>query len=101
MATRALTPVAQRQSRDNVSANKAPGRARDWRQVLLSQDAQAIWKELYVLVQSAASDRSAGNEQVTQELFLHLLATDRFNFYLRQDYSDSDIREDLISTLSE
>ena len=101
MATRALTPVAQRQSRDNVSAKKAPGRRRDWRQVLLSQDAQAIWQELYVLVQSAATDRSVGYEQITQELFLHLLATDRFNFYLRQDFSDSDIREDLIAALNE
>lgn len=101
MATRALTPVAQRQGRDNVSAQKAPGRARDWRQVLLSQNAQAIWQELYLLVQSTTSDQSAGHEQVTQELFLHLLATDRFDFYLRQDYSDSDIRKDLISTLSE
>jgi hypothetical protein len=38
---------------------------------------------------------------VTQELFLHLLSTDRFTFYIQQSYSDSDIREDLISILGE
>ena len=101
MATRALTPFAQRQSRDNASVRKAPGRARDWRQVLLSQDAEAIWQELSILVRSAEVDPSIGYEQVTQELFLHLLATDRFSFYLQQGYSGSDIREDLLSILNE
>jgi hypothetical protein len=101
MATRALTPVAQRQNRRKRSARKAPGRSRDWRQVLLNQDAQAIWQELFILVQSAALDGSAADEQVTQELFLHLLSTDRFTFYIQQSYSDSDIREDLISILGE
>lgn len=101
MATRALTPFAQRLNRDNVSARKAPGRGRDWRQVLLSQDAEAIWQELSILVQAAALHPSTGFEQVTQELFLCLLATDRFSFYLQQGYSDSAIREDLISILNE
>lgn len=105
MATRALTPFAQRQSRDNLSARKASGRGRDWRQILLSQDAEAIWQELSILVRSATLDQSTqhkqGYEQVTQELFLRLLTTDRFSFYLQQGYSDSDIKEDLISILSE
>lgn len=101
MATRALTPVARRRGRDNVSVRKGPGRARDWRQVLLSQDAEVIWQELSILVRSAELDQSIGYEQLTQELFLHLLATDRFSFYLQQDYSDSDIRADLISILTE
>ena len=101
MATRALTPVAQRQSRDNVSARKAPGRGRDWRQVLLSQDAEAIWQELSVLVRSSAVNRGAGYEQVTQQLFLQLLATDRVRFYIERNYSDSDIRADLLSMLCE
>ena len=100
MATRALTPVAQRQRRDNVSARKAPGRARDWRQVLLSQDAEVVWQELSILVRSANSNQSTRFEQVTQELFLHLLANDRFRFYLQQSYSDSEIREDLLSILT-
>ncbi|MEK6323814.1 MAG: hypothetical protein AABN33_19395 [Acidobacteriota bacterium] len=97
----ATTPVAQRRSRDNVSARKALGRGRDWRQVLLSQDAEAIWHELSTMVRTAMPDHADGYEQLTQELFLHLLATDRVSFYLEleQKYSDSEIREDLMSIL--
>jgi hypothetical protein len=101
MATRALTPVAQRQRRDHASARTAPGRARDWRQVFLSQDAEAIWQELYVLVRSVASGQSNAHEEVTQGLFLNLLVTDRISLYIAQDYSDSEIREDLMSLLRE
>lgn len=109
MATRALTPFAQRQSRDNLSARKGSGRGRDWRQVLLSQDAEAIWQELSILVRltdlkpstAPESANERGFEQMTQELFLRLLTTDRFSFYLKQGYSDADIREDLITILNE
>ena len=101
MATRALTPVAQRRSRDNVSARQALGRGRDWRQVLLSQDAEAIWHELSILVRTAIPDHADGYEQLTQELFLHLLATDRASVYIEQNYSDSEIKEDLMSILCE
>ena len=99
MATRALTPVARRRSRANVSAREAPGRERDWRQVLLSQDAEAIWHKLSILVRSVVPDQSAGYEHLTQELFLHLLATDRVSFYIERKYSDSEITADLISIL--
>jgi hypothetical protein len=99
MATRALTPVAQRRSRDNVSARKALGHERDWRQVLLSQDAEAIWHELSTLVRTTIPDREGGFEAPTQELFLHLLATDRIRYYIDQRYSDSEIAADLVSIL--
>ena len=101
MATRVLTPVAQRRSRVNVSARKALGRERDWRQVLLSQDAEAIWHELSVLVRTAIPDHADGYEQLTQELFLHLLTTDRVSVYIEQNYCDSEINEDLVSILCE
>jgi hypothetical protein len=100
MATRALTPVAQRQSRANVSAKEAPGRERDWRQVFLSQDAQAIWHQLSVLVSTVVPGHSADHDLLTQELFLNLLATDRINYYIEHDYSDAEIRSDLIEFLS-
>jgi hypothetical protein len=100
MATRALTPVAQRQSRANVSAKEAPGRERDWRQVFLSQDAQAIWHQLSVLVSTVVPGHSADHDLLTQELFLNLLATDRINYYIEHDYSDAEIRSDLIELLS-
>jgi hypothetical protein len=100
MATRALTPVAQRQSRDSASAREALGRVRDWRQVLLSQDAEAIWHQLSILVRSSGVQRE-GYEQVAQQLFLQLLATDRLRFYIEENYSDLDIRTDLLSMLCE
>jgi hypothetical protein len=95
MATRALTPDAQRRSRDDVSARKDSEPARDWREVLLSQDAEAIWHKLSILVRSAAPDHAAGYEQLTQDLFLELLATDRVRLYVEREYSDSEITADL------
>ena len=64
----------------NVSARKTPGHARDWRQVLQSQDAEAIWQQLSIL---------------------NLIATDRISHYLENDYSDSEIRADLLEALGE
>jgi hypothetical protein len=101
MATRALTPVAQRQSRANVSARKAPGHARDWRQVLQSQDAEAIWQQLSILVRTIAPGNPAECDQITQELFLNLIAADRISHYLENNYSDSAIRADLLEALGE
>lgn len=100
MATRALTPVAQRRSRASASARKTPGRERDWRQVLRSQDAEAIWHNLSILVRSAEPGDPASYDHRTQELFLHLLTADRISFYIEQDYSDSEIRAELLSILS-
>jgi len=99
MATRALTPVAQRRSRDNVSARQGFGHERDWRQVLLSQDAEAIWHKLSTFVRTTNPDHEGGLESVTQELFLNLLATDRVKQYIERHYSDSEIESDLISIL--
>ena len=101
MATRALTPVARRQGHDSVSAKKALGRGRGWRQILQSQDAEEIWHELSLFVQTEFPDRAEGNEQLTQELFLHLLTSDRVSRYIEQNYSDSKITEDLVSILCE
>jgi hypothetical protein len=101
MATRALTPVAQRRSRVNVSARRALGRRRDWQQVLLSQDAGAIWQELSIQVRTAIPDHAGGYEQLTQELFLHLLATDRVSVYIDRNLSDSEITKDIVSILCE
>lgn len=97
MATRVLTPVAQRRSRDDVSARNDSGHGRDWRRVLLSQDAEAIWHQLSILVRSAAPEPTGGYEQLTQDLFLHLLTTERISSYLEKEYSDSEISADLIS----
>lgn len=93
MATKALTFVARRASRDQVSPLKS---GRSWRAIFADQNADEIWRSLSDLTQNLVSTRS---DQATQELFLHLLATERFNFYTEQNYSDEEIQQDLISLL--
>jgi hypothetical protein len=82
-----------------VSAKEAPGRERGWRNVLLSQDAEAIWYRLSILVRAAAPNHAAGYDHLTQELFLSLLTSNRIDFYLENEYSDEQIRADLIEML--
>ena len=100
MATKALTSVGQRASRSRAYASVASGRGRDWREVLLSQDADAIWRKLYALVRSNIPDKPSEQERITQELFLFLVSTGRVNMYLEEDYSSDAIRLDLISLLT-
>ena len=100
MATKALTAVGQRASRNRVPAGVASRRGRDWREVFLSQDADAIWRKLYALVRSNIPESPPDQERITQELFLFLVSTGRVIIYLDQGYSNEDIRLDLISLLS-
>lgn len=99
MATKALTYGAQRASQGRVSSQDAPKRGQDWRAVLISQDADAIWRKLHALVRSSHSGRISDHDHRTQELFLHLLATDRLSLYLDQEFSDEEIKRDLLSLL--
>jgi hypothetical protein len=98
MATDPLTYVAQRASLDRAKSPR--GRDRDWQALLIEQDADAIWRKILALVRVAQPDGEAQFDQMTQELFLYLLAADRLNYYLDQDYSDEQIRLDIFSMLS-
>jgi hypothetical protein len=100
MGTKALTAVAQRASRNHASAKKALARAQDWRDILIAQDAQAIWNRLSLLVRSAAADSSDQTDFAAQELFLFLLSTGKFEMYVEQGYSSEDIRRDIVSLLT-
>jgi len=80
---------------------KPPDAGVDWREVLQSQDAEAIWHNLFVLVREAKPDHERGCEQLTQELFLHLMATGRLPTYSEHQYSDSAIAAVLVSILCE
>ena len=99
MATKALTYGAQRASRGRVSSQDAFKRGQDWRAVLISQDADAIWRKLHALVRSSPPCGTPDHDHRTQELFLHLLATDRLSLYLDREFSDEEIRRDLLSLL--
>lgn len=95
MATKALTPVAPRASRDRMSAINAPGRGQDWRQLFTDQDAQAIWLNLFQLISSFIPDDPTRCEQLAQETFLYLIASGRLDHYVRAEFSNDEIEEDL------
>lgn len=93
MATKALTFVVRRASRDQLSSLKSD---RSWRAIFADQNADEIWRSLSDLTEKAHSTRS---DQTTQELFLRLLATERLTFYTEQNYSDEEIQQDLLSLI--
>ena len=94
MATKGLTPVARRASRDFLSGPNF-GQDPDLRELLVREDARAIWDRIQVLIRSL--DPTACLDQVTQDVFVCLLATDRIGAYLREDYSEDEIVLDLLS----
>ena len=99
MATKGLTPVARRASRDFLSGPNLVGQEPDLRELLVREDARAVWDRIHVLIRSL--DPTEHLDQVTQEAFVCLLATDRVGAYLREDYSEDEIVLDLLSILSE
>lgn len=101
MATEALTLVARCASRERLSSSQAPGHSRDWRKIFIEQDAEVIWQRLFTLIESMVPNGRDDCDLITQELFLHLLATQRLNVYLAEGYSDEEIESDLLSLVSE
>ena len=98
MATEALTLVARRVGREQTS--KTLGQESGWRKLLIDEEAEAIWQKLFTLIESTASDDRSDCCQITQEVFLHLLATQRLRMYLTRDFSDEEIDMDLLSLVS-
>lgn len=97
MATKALTAVAPRASRNPASARKAPAHGSDWREVLIKQDAQTIWRKLSLLVRSTLRESANNYDSITQEVFLFLISTDRISMYIERDFSNEEIKLDIIS----
>ena len=100
MATKALTAVAPRASRNHVSARKAPAHGSDWRELLIKQDAQAIWRKLSLLVRSAIREHPDNYDSITQDIFLFLISTDRISMYIERGFSNEEIKLDIISLLT-
>jgi hypothetical protein len=100
MATKGLTPVARRASRDFLSGPKLVGQEPDLRELLVREDARAVWDRIQVLIRSLDPTAYLDLDQVTQDVFVCLLATDRIGAYLREDYSEDEIVLDLLSILS-
>lgn len=95
MATKALTAVAQGASRSHRSAKKASAQGTDWQTLFIAQDAEAIWHEIANLVHTVSAGAHASSDAITQELFLFVVATDRFKTYLEQGYTNAAISREL------
>jgi len=79
----------------------------DWRQILLNQDVQKLWSELYRLVSIVRASRFARNDSssicqsetnydLTQELFLRLFEKGRFQYYIDVDLSNDEIEHEIV-----
>ena len=98
MATKGLTPVAQRASRDFFSVSHLVGPEPDLRELLVREDASAVWDRIQALIRSL--DSTEYLDQMTQDVFVCLLATDCIGAYLKEDYSEDEIVLDVMSILS-
>jgi hypothetical protein len=97
MATKALTHVAPRASLGPRS--KLPDSEPGWRKLLIDGDAEALWRKIFLLIGSYGPYDEAACDHLTQEIFLHLLATSRLSLYIEDDYTDEEIAADLIALL--
>ncbi|HYP27759.1 MAG TPA: hypothetical protein VE262_13665 [Blastocatellia bacterium] len=101
MATKALTHVAPRARRDQVSLEVTPRQGGGWRELLTEEDGDAIWDKLSHLVRSSHANPQATSDLTTQELFLHLLTSGRFRAYIELGFSEDEIGLDILSCLPE
>ena len=95
MATKALTAVVSRARRPIALAEQAPLNLCDWRELLTRQEIEPIWQRLSALVRLTLPDRASEHDRITQEVFLHLLSSNRIDMYLERNYSGEKIRRDL------
>jgi hypothetical protein len=82
---------------------------RSWSDILIRDDAESLWNELYQLISRHpavrplhfATDGAAVaspleiNADLTQELFLELLQKQRFDYYLDQSYTSTAIENEI------
>jgi hypothetical protein len=91
MATKALTYVAPRVSRDRVAPTTPPEHGRDWRELLIKEDGEAIWQKISRLIRTKQAKRRVISDEAIQEVFLRLLITGRFNAYIDLRFSEEEI----------
>ncbi|HEU4388182.1 MAG TPA: hypothetical protein VFV34_10315 [Blastocatellia bacterium] len=82
----------------------------DWASVLEEESAEDLWNGLYQLVSrhpvvrplhyssdgAAVASRLEINADLTQELFLHLLQKQRFEYYVESGYTSTEIENELV-----
>jgi hypothetical protein len=81
----------------------------DWEALLQSEDVEGLWNALYRLVsrhpaarplrfatdETAVSSEQEINADLAQELFLELFQKQRFDYYVANDYTSSEIENEL------
>ena len=98
MASRALTALSPRKRSVTRPEAKTPEPRRDWLQTISSQDASAIWRRIFSLVQSSGTHLGEPSK-TTQDLFLSLVATGRLETYTSGRWRDDEIEADIRSLL--
>lgn len=101
MATKALTYVAPRVSRDRVSPKTPPEHERDWREILIKGDGEAAWRKIAHLIRTKQAKRRVISDEAIQEVFLRLLVADRFDAYIDLGFSEEAINLDILSCFPE
>src|SRR6185503_344435 len=84
------------------------GQNMNWLDILSTNDTEALWTKLYKLVSRHSSIRNLFESErvsrdrlkdlyadLTQELFLRLYEKDRWQFYLRSDYTNERVEHEL------
>src|SRR5215468_11048217 len=81
----------------------------NWGDILTEEDAEKLWNGLYQLISrhpgvrplhfatdgAAVCSQTEINADLTQELFLELFQKQRFEHYINNNYSDTDIENEL------
>jgi hypothetical protein len=98
MATDAPRVVAQVVS-STLQSPPHIGKGRDLRTVLISEDANAIWNEIDSFIQSTKPLPIGDRETITQDLFLHLLSSQKFDEFLSEDCTEEEIQTELLLQL--
>ena len=99
MATKALTYVAPRAGREKVSPQTPQEHERGWREILIKEDADAIWLKISHLARTRHAKQRVIPDQIIQEAFLCLLSSGRFNAYVELGFSDEEINEEVLACI--
>jgi hypothetical protein len=99
MATKALTYVAPRAGRDQVTPKTPPEHVRGWREILIEEDADAIWRKLSHLMRTGQAKGRAVPDRTVQELFLYMLSSGRFHAYIELGYSEEEISQEVLACM--
>jgi hypothetical protein len=100
MATDAPRIVAQVVS-STLQTPPHIGKGRDLRGVFFSEDAEALWSEIYRFVQAIGVSFSGNCETITQDLFLHLLSIQNSDRFSATSYTNEELRLELLVRLQE